>query len=129
MAGLDVVVAHGHGVVFHIGDELDEGMLPFGVHVVVVIRRIVALQAVAGIEQEDVLPAHGATQAVHPGVDGHEARLVGLALDVGFVEPVAVDVSGGDDMEDTLLRGAGKREEQGSEKKRDTTVFHNARIY
>ena len=112
MAGLDVVVAHRDGVVFHIGDERHEGVFAGGIDVVVVVRRVVTLQAVAGVEEEDVLRSDGVAQAVHPGVDGHQAGLVGLAFDIGFVEPVAVDVTGGDDMQGVRLRRAGKGQQK-----------------
>ena len=105
--GLDVVVAHGHGVVFHVGCQLDEEVLPFRVHVVVVIGGVVSLQAVAGVQEQDVLRSDGAAQAVHPGTDGHQAGLRGLSFDVRLVEPGSVDVARRDDVEGALRRGAG----------------------
>ncbi len=113
VAGLDVVVAHGHGVILHVGKQRDEGMLAFRVDIIEIIGRVVALQAVAGIQQEHVLLPDGPAEAVHPGMDGHETRLGGLALDVGLVKPVAVDVARGDDVQRAVAGSAAGSQQAG----------------
>ena len=106
------MVTHGHGVVAHVRDELDKGMLTFRVGIIVVDRGIVSLQAVAGIQQQDVLLADSLPQAVHPRFDGHQAGLIRLAFDIGFVEPGSVDVTGRDNVQGALFRGTGRGQAQ-----------------
>ena len=90
---------------------------------------IEALQAVSRIEEQHVLRPDGAAQAVHPGRDGHQAGLGAAAVHVGLVEPGSVDVTGGDDMQGTLPRGAGRGCQDSGDQNRYQTVSHNGQKY
>ena len=65
-------------------------------------------------------------EAVHPGTDGHQARLGRLPIDIGLIKPASVDIAGSHDMEDTLVRGArGGQHQQRRRKKAIAYAFHH----
>ena len=93
VSGFHVVVAHRTGVVAHICCNARPDVRLVGRHIVEVVRCIVALKHVAGIQQHHILLAHGSAQAVHVMLDGHKAGLGLAALDIRTGEIGAVHVS------------------------------------
>ena len=93
VAGFNVVVAHGDGVVLHVFQQAREQVRRERVDIVEVVGGVVPLEAVAGVYQEDIPKAVGRTDTVDVIVHGKE-RLAHLAVYVGGVEPGAVYVVG-----------------------------------
>ena len=114
MAGLVVVVADRHRIVAHIGREARVEVGRLRVDVVEIVRRVVSLEAVAGVDQQHVFRTCRRADAVDAVVHGEEGR-PGGAGDVVFVEPAAVDVVG---REDAQVIGAVFRAAGGQQKRR-----------
>ena len=96
MAGFNVVVTHGNGVVLHVLDKAWEKVGRFCVDVVIVVRRIVSLKAIPCVYQKYIVHAVGLADAVYVVVHGKEGFLYATSY-IGRVEPRAVDVVGGKD--------------------------------
>ena len=94
MARLDVVIAHGHRVIAHIRHQAREQVRRQRIDIVVVIRRIVALEAVASVDEEDILRPVRRPDAVHIILHRHQRR-PRPAVHIGGVEPRPVDIVGG----------------------------------
>ena len=93
MSGLYIVVSDNYRIIAHIVHEPREEMSAVGCDVVVVIRRVVALKTVAGIEQQHVAFTHGIPEAVDIPVDLHQAVRY-VVVHIGAVKPGAVHVPG-----------------------------------
>ena len=126
MARLDVVVADGDGIIPHIGHQLDKKVFTLRFDVIVIIGSVVSLQAVARVEQQDVLLSDRPAKAVHPGVYGHQAGLLRLAFHVRFVEPAAVDVARGDDMQRAFAWGTCGDKQDEKENYGSNMWFHDS---
>ena len=86
MSGLYIVVSDNYRIIAHIVHEPREDMTSVRGDVVVVIRRIVALQAVARVEQQHVFTPHRIPEAVDIAVDMHQT--VGhIVVHIRAVEP------------------------------------------
>ena len=95
MSRLDVVISCCDGVVAHVGGQSREKMWGQGIHVIGIICGVVALEAVSGIEQDDIVRSEGIP--VFP--DGRIDRVEGVFLpSVGVAgrEPAAVHVCCGE---------------------------------
>ena len=94
MPGLDVVVAHGDGVVLHVGHQPGEQVRGQGVYVIIVVGGVVSLQAVAGVHQKDILRPVRRAHAVYVVVHGKKG-VPGAPSHISGVEPGAVHIVGG----------------------------------
>ena len=86
MSGLDVMVAYHDRIVAHVVHEPREEMPSVRGDEVVVIRRIVALQAVARVEQQHVLASDRVPETVDIVVDMHQT-VWNVVVDIGTVKP------------------------------------------
>ena len=98
MSRLYIMVAPDDGVVIHVVDHARKNVRNTCLHVVEVIRSVVALQEIACVKQDDVFPADGGAHAVHIVVRGQHGVL-GTAVYIGGIEVGPVYVVGGQDME------------------------------
>ena len=99
MAGFDVMVADGDGVIFHVGEQAGEEVRGHRVDIVVIIGGVVALKAVAGIDQHDIFGTVLGADAVDIVIHGIEGIPDTSAFDIGRIEPGAVDVVGGENLQ------------------------------
>ena len=127
MPGFYVVVAHGYGVVLHVLQQAGEQVRRYRIDIVEIVGSVVALEAVAGIYQEDISKAVGRADAVNVIVHGKE-RLALLAIYVGRVEPGAMYVVGGKHREGVVpvLEPVRARKQQNREQGegKEKTRFH-----
>ncbi len=72
VSGLDVMVAYGHCVISHVGADLRKEVWGEGVDVIVVVGGVVSLEAVSGIEEDDLVFSGCLPDAVDHGFDGIE---------------------------------------------------------
>ena len=98
MAGLDVVVACHHGVIFHVRCHPGVDVRRHRVHIIEIVGGVVALEYVSGIDQYDVLLSDGPADAVHDILHCIKRSLHAVP-DVGGVEVGAMDVVGGEHLE------------------------------
>ena len=91
MACLDVVVSKRDGVIAHVIHETGEKMDRARVYVVVVVCRIVSLEAVAGIDQQHVFRSVSLPDTVHLGIDSHYG-FSDIPVSVGRIEPCSMDI-------------------------------------
>ena len=114
MSRFHIVVADRDCIVLHVGHKPAEEVLGLGVHIVIVIAGVVALQAVAGIYKHHVFRPVGGPDAVYIIIYRHQA-LPGAFLHISGIEPPAVHIVGGKQMQsvDTVLGAAGGQGKDG----------------
>ena len=98
MASLYVMVPPHHSIVVHIVKDARKKMGREGVYIVIIVCGVVTLQAVSGINENDIILAIGLTYAVYVRVDGAKGILDPAAY-VGGIKPGSVDVVGGEHRE------------------------------
>ena len=98
------MIAHHYGIIAHILRNTRVKVGHIRADVVEIIRRIVPLQAVTSIQQQDIPLSHGGAETVHIALDRHQARLLPLSPDVWTVKPGSVHITGSDNVKRPLLR-------------------------
>ncbi len=101
MARLDVVVADGDGIIAHVGSQTRIDVRGKRVYIVEVVRRVVSLKAVPGVNQQNIIRPSHRTDAVHDGLDCKE-RLLHSPADVGGIEIASMHVVGSQNLEDIV---------------------------
>ena len=98
MTGLDIVIADRNRLVAHIGDEAGEQVRGEGVYIIVIICRIVPLEAVPGIDQKHIVLTERVAELRHVRIDRHQGGLH-RAANISRVEPASVYVIGRQEVE------------------------------
>ena len=88
---LYVMISDTDSVIFHISRKARKKVRCDSVHIIIIVRRIVALQAVAGIDKYDIINAKRISISIDISIHGHQRRAPG-AIHISRVEPRAMHV-------------------------------------
>ena len=130
MARLDVVIAHGHCIIPHVGHQAGKQMRCQRINIVEKIRSVVPLKAVAGIQQQDVLRTICRPDTVNIVFHRRQRRAC-PAIHIGGIEPGAMDVVGGQDGQGifaVLERAAAGKRQEGAGGKKQVSNFHDGQF-
>ena len=96
---LDVVIAHNYGVIPKIRHQSREKVRSGCLYVIIIVSGVVALEAVAGIDEKYICGSIHPAYAIKDRLKRHQARPCRFSRYVRSVKPGTVNVASGKDVE------------------------------